>query len=148
MSFINTRDMMNKKSLYIIIIILVLIIVGGGIFFLTNKGAEETQMPATENEMVNCGQAEDPGCFMNRLNGCLPVTVKMMELDNVTQIEMTIFGIENEKCHFQRKINNVINLECYFPKGTLSWDTIDQTFGNDKGLQQVVDDNCQMGGGW
>ena len=53
---------------------------------------------------------------------------------------MTILGVENEKCHFQRKINNVLSLDCYFPKGTLNMDTLDQTFGNDKGLQKVVDD--------
>jgi hypothetical protein len=39
-----------------------------------------------------------------------------------------------------------MDLNCLFPKGTMNWDTIDQTFGNDKGLQQVVDDNCTMGG--
>jgi hypothetical protein len=92
--------------------------------------------------MVDCGLAEDPMCFLGRLNGCLPVTTKMTGSDNKTAIEMTILGIENEKCHFQRKINNAVDLDCYFPKGTLSWDAIDQTFGNDRGLQKVVDDAC------
>lgn len=138
--------MKNNKGLYIIIVIAVLVVIGGGIFFLNNKGTQEgTPTPATENEMVDCGQAKDPGCFMNRMNGCLPVTVKMMGSDNITTIELTILGTENEKCHFQRKINNVTDLNCYFPKGTMNWDTIDQTFGNDKGLQKVVDDNCQSG---
>lgn len=133
--------MINKKSLCVIIIILVLV-VAGGIFFLTNKSGKGT---VTENGMVDCGKAKDPGCFMNRMNGCLPVTVKMVATDNVTEIDLTILGIENGKCHFQRKINNVTDLNCYFPEGTMNWDTIDQTFGNDKGLQQVVDDNCTSG---
>jgi hypothetical protein len=142
---------MNNKILYIIIGVLVLIVVGGGIFLLTNKGGEnkgiveETQTPATETEMVDCGQAENPMCFMNRMNGCLPVTVKMVGSDNTTKIELTILGVEDEKCHFQRKINDVMDLDCLFPKGTMNWDTIDQTFGNDKGLQQVVDDACKKG---
>ncbi len=140
--------MTNKKGLYIIIAILVLIIVGGGIFFLTrDKSAkEETQTPATENKMVDCGKAADPGCFINRMNGCLPVTAKMMSTDGTTAIEITILGIENEKCHFQRKINDALNLDCYFPKGTLNTDTLDQIFGNDKGLEKVVDDACKPAG--
>ncbi|MFA5386295.1 MAG: hypothetical protein WC297_01315 [Candidatus Paceibacterota bacterium] len=137
--------MKNKKSLFIIII-LALIVIGVGIFFLINKNAKEaTQGTTTENGMVDCGQAEDPGCFVSRMNGCLPVTVAMTGSDNTTKIELTILGVENEKCHFQRKINDIIDLNCYFPKGTMNWDTIDQTFGNDKGLQKVVDDNCKSG---
>lgn len=139
--------MTDKKGLYAIIVILILIVVGGGIFFLSKNGnvEEETQAPATENEMVDCGKAQDPMCFMGRMNGCLPVTTEMVGSDNSTKINLTIFGVENEKCHFQRKINGVVDLNCYFPKGTMNWDTIDQTFGNDKGLQKVVDDNCKKG---
>lgn len=157
----------SKKILYIVIAVLVLIIIGGGLFLLLkSKGTPKetgiekstatspvaspviaTQKTADdqEMEMVDCGEAKDPTCFMNRMNGCLPVTVKMTGSDNKTAIELTILGIENEKCHFQRKINNVMDLNCYFPKGTLNWDTIDQTFGNDKGLQKVVDENCKSG---
>lgn len=149
-----------KKVFIIILIVLILAVAGGGLFFfLNNMGTqEETQNPAANEEkaaetiapngqtMVDCGQAKDPTCFLNRLNGCLPVTVRMTGSDGTTAIEMTILGIENEKCHFQRKIDNVLNLDCFFPKGTLSWDTIDQTFGNDKGLQKVVDDACGKAG--
>jgi len=95
--------------------------------------------------MVDCGQTDDPMCFANRMNGCLPVTTKMIGSDGKTSIEITILGVENEKCHFQRKINDVLDMDCYFPKGTLSMNTLDQMFGNDKGLQQVVDDACQLG---
>jgi hypothetical protein len=139
------KNMKNKKSLYIII--LVLVVIGGAVFFLSNnKNAEEgTPVPANENEMVDCGESKDPGCFVNRMNGCLPVTAKMMGSDGKTAIDITILGVENEKCHFQRKIDNVLSLDCYFPEGTMNMDTLDQTFGNDKGLQKVVDDNCKSG---
>ncbi len=66
--------------------------------------------------------------------------------DGKTAIEISILGIENDKCHFQRKLNNVLSLDCHFPKGTLNMDTLDQTFGNDKGLQKVVDDACKQAG--
>jgi len=106
-----------------------------------NKNQEVTT--ETNQEMVDCGTATDPGCFMNRMNGCLPVTTKMMGSDSKTAIEITILGVENETCHFQRKINNVVDLNCFFPRGTLNNDTLDQMFGNDKGLQKVVDDACK-----
>jgi len=167
--------MTNNKILYIVIIILVLVIVGGGIFLLSNKGGQKeagegqpatsssgasspstaaqtpnagTSTSAADKEMVDCSGATDPSCFLARMNGCLPVTTKMTGSDGKTAIEITISGVENEKCHFQRKVNNVIDLNCYFPKGTLNMDTIDQTFGNDHGAEakKVVDEACTSGG--
>lgn len=130
-------------------IVLILLVVG--FFILTNNKGDipnqtdsqkETNNP---NQIMDCGMMKNPSCFANRMNGCLPVTGKMTGTDGSTQIELTILGVENDTCHFQRKINNVVDLNCYFPKGTMSWDTIDQTFGNDKGLQKVVDDACKSG---
>jgi len=150
--------MIKNKIIYIVVSIL---IVGGGLFFfLNNNGMQKetednqqitpspstsAQVPTDDKTMVDCDQSEDPGCFMNRMNGCLPVTTKMMGADEKTAIEITILGVEDEKCHFQRKINNVLDLDCYFPKGTMNGDTLDQTFGNDKGLQKIVDDACKKG---
>ncbi|OQB44140.1 MAG: hypothetical protein BWY03_00380 [Parcubacteria group bacterium ADurb.Bin159] len=154
--------MKNNKILYIVIIVLVLVVVGSGVFlFLNNKGAQKeteisqstttlpptaTQAPETDKTMVDCSEASDPSCFLTRMSECLPVTAKMIGSDSKTDIEITILGVENDKCHFQRKINNVLNLDCFFPKGTLNMDTLDQTFGNDKGLQKVVDDACKPAG--
>jgi hypothetical protein len=145
----------NNKTLYIVIIVLVLAVIGGGLFFFlgNNNGTQkenEINQPADssaiDSEMVNCGKAEDPGCFVSRAGSCLPVTTKMVATDGKTEIDLTILGAENEKCHFERKINNVTDLNCLFPKGTNIWNAIDQTFGNDKGLQKVVDESC--GSGW
>ena len=148
--------MANNKTLYIVIIILVLIIIGGGLFFLSgNKDVKETgdgqpttavETPKIDEETVDCSQAQDPGCFLNRMNQCLPVTTKMTGSDSNTSIDIAVLGVENEKCHFQRKINNALDLNCYFPKGTLNTDTLDQMFGNERGLQKVVDDACTPAG--
>lgn len=132
--------MTNNKTLYIVIIVLILVVIGGGLFFFfSNKGAQKeigagqqtttppstaAQTPVADETMVDCS-GKDPGCFFNRMNGCLPVTGKMTGTDG-SIIEITILGVENEKCHFQRKINNVLSLDCYFPKGTLNGDTFDQ----------------------
>jgi uncharacterized protein YpmB len=147
---------MNKKTLYIVIGVLVLIIAIGGFFFLSNNkgGQQNAQSPTSnqqtptssaDNTVVDCGTAENPSCFMGRANSCLPVKVKMIGSDKKTEIELIVLGIENDKCHFQRKFNGTLNLNCYFPKGTNMWNAIDQTFGNDHGLQKVVDSACA---GW
>jgi len=144
----------SKKILYIL---LALVVIGGGAFFFLNDNdsqeenngnLQENSQPSVENEeeeMVNCGQTDDPMCFVNRMNGCLPVTAEMVGSDGETTIKITILGVEDGKCHFQRELNGVMDMNCYFPKGTMNMDTLDQTFGNDKGLQQVVDDACQSG---
>jgi len=136
---------MKNITIYIIILVLIIVV---GFFLFNNKKGDINTTPTTQapsNEMVDCGTMEDPSCFMNRMNNCSPVTGKLTGNDG-TSIELIILGQENEKCHFQRKVNGTMDLNCLFPKGTMNWDTIDQTFGNDKGLQQVVDDNCTMGG--
>jgi hypothetical protein len=141
---------MNRKLIIIAIaIVLVLIVIGGGLFFFfSNNGAQkETQTSTTEKGIVDCGNlVENASCFLNRMNTCLPVTGKLTGADG-SNIEIAIWGYENETCHFQRTVENGAGpgLDCYFPKGTpLTWDLIDQTFGNDKGLQKVIDDSCGL----
>jgi len=146
---------MNKKTLYIVIGILVLVIVIGGFFFLTNNkdgqstqspaSNQQTKTPAADTTMIDCGEMKNPQCFLDRMSSCLPVKAKLTGNDG-SSIEIAILGVENEKCHFQRKLNGELNLNCFFPKGTLNWETIDQTFGNDRGLQKVVDEACKPAG--
>lgn len=140
-----------KSNTILYIVIIALVVVGGGLFlFLSNEGTQKetgvSQPTTTSKTMVDCSTTSDPSCFLTRMNGCLPVTTNMTGSDGKTEIAITILGIENDKCHFQRKINNVLNLDCLFPKGTLNMDTLDQTFGNDKGLQKIVDDACTSAG--
>jgi hypothetical protein len=130
-----------KKGVMIGLIIggvLILLIIG--FFILTKNNPQNENVDV--NQMVDCGMVNNPQCFTNRMSECLPVTGEMTATDG-TPIELTILGIENETCHFQRKINNILDMNCYFPRGTMNWDTIDQTFGNDKGLQSVVDEACK-----
>lgn len=134
-----------KKRLIIGIIVGIVLVLIIGFFVLTNNKGSNTGISNEDNtKMMDCGTMDNPTCFSNRMNECLPVTAKLTRTDG-SNIDITILGIENETCHFQRKVNNVVNLNCYFPKGTMNWDTIDQTFGNDKGLQKVVDDSCKSG---
>jgi hypothetical protein len=128
-------------------VVLILIIVG--FFVLTSNKGNSQDENVDPNEMIDCGMMDNPQCFSNRMSECLPVTGTLTATDGSTEIRLTILGVENETCHFQRKINNVVDMNCYFQKGTMNWDTIDQTFGNDKGLQSVVDEACKTASaGW
>ena len=163
MSIKEVVDMINSKNKIIFLVsVLAIILVmflsgcsqketGAQLSANTNTAASSattgsTAAAAAEQEMVDCSNNEDPFCFVTRMNQCLPVTAKMTGTDGATTIDITVLGQANETCHFQRKINDALNLDCYFPRGTLNMDTLDQTFGNDKGLQKVVDDNCKMAG--
>jgi hypothetical protein len=133
-----------KRGVVIGLIIgLVLILIVVGFFVFSNKNIEDAQVEHNQTSMVDCGMMKNPSCFNNRMGDCLPVTGTMIATDGATQITLTIFGVEGDKCHYQRKINNVVNMNCNFPIDAMSWDIIDQTFGNDKGFQQIVDESCK-----
>lgn len=136
-----------KKGVVIGIAVGVVLVLIIGFLVLSNKdGVSNQDENNNSNQIVDCGIMNNPSCFQNRMNECLPVTGTMTSTDGSTEITLTILGQENETCHFQRKINGVIDMNCYFPEGTMNWDSIDQTFGNDKGLQSVVDEACKSGG--
>jgi hypothetical protein len=110
-------------------------------FLFCNKGGDPKKASADSNQMVDCGVMDNPGCFLSRMNECLPVTGWFMSGEN--KVVMTVLGVENNTCHFQRNINDVLNMNCYFPEGILSSDILAQTLGDDKGLQSVVDEACK-----
>jgi len=140
-----------KKGIIVALIIVALIIVGGIILLIGNKGGQnegqapgtEEQTAADEEKMVDCGYITEPSCFFDRMATCLPVSATVTGANNV-KIEVIVLGKENGTCHFQRKLNDVLNLDCYFPGDGLTPDIIDQTFGNDKGLQDLVDTSCGL----
>jgi hypothetical protein len=134
---------MKKGAIIGIVVGIVLVLIIVFFLFINTKEGGTQSEDINSNQMVDCGMMNNPACFSNRMSECLPVTGTMLATDGVTEIGLVILGVENETCHFQRKINNIIDLNCYFPKGTMNWDIIDQTFGNDKGLQSAVDEACK-----
>ena len=137
--------MKKRKGVLIWIILGIVFILIAGFFILTNNNENNSQQGSNNStQMVDCGKMESPTCFLSRMQNCLPVTTELTATDGITRIDLTILGIENDTCHFQRRVSGVTNLNCYFPNSTnLTWDLIDQTFGNDKGLQQIVDSSCK-----
>ncbi|HNU96803.1 MAG TPA: hypothetical protein PKL86_01015 [Candidatus Portnoybacteria bacterium] len=128
-----------------IIVIVAIIIVGVGILLLTsNKNTNmEKNLSDGTSQMVDCGTIEDPMCFLERMGSCLPTTAKLTGTEG-QDITITILGNENGKCHFQRKISNTVDMNCYFPNATITSEILDQVFGNDRGLQELVDTSCGL----
>lgn len=143
-----------KKGAIIGIVVGVVLVLVILFFVLTNNKGEPRPVSNsnlgdyTPEAMIDCGMMDNPQCFTNRMSDCLPVTGKLTATDGSTEIELTILGLDfsnGTTCHFQRKVGGVVNLNCYFPVKEMSWNLIDQTFGNDKGLQSVVDSACKSG---
>ncbi len=133
---------MKKGVLITLIVVGVVLVLIVGFFMFANNGNNSSEQGVDTDKMVDCGMMTNPSCFSNRMQNCLPVTTELTATDGTTKIDLTILGFVNETCHFQRKVSNVLNLDCYFPSGALNWDLVDQTFGNDKGLQSIVDSSC------
>lgn len=131
-----------KKGVLLILIILGILMLIAGFFIFSNNKEENVETNLNLSQLVDCGMIQNPACFSNRFSACLPVTGELTATDG-SKIDLTILGYVNETCHLQREVNDVTNLNCYFPNGTnLTWDLIDQTFGNDKGMQSIVDSSC------
>lgn len=143
-----------KKGMMIGIIIGVVVVLILGFFILSafkksppnqiqpqeNINSHSSQTNNNPDQIVDC--KDDMSCFQKRMMQCSPVKGTLTAQDG-TSIDLIILGVENETCHFERDLNSVKSMECYFKKGTLNWDTIDQTLGNDHGLQSVVDSACK-----
>lgn len=131
-----------KRGLMISIVMGVVVLLVLGFFVFTNNAGNETE-DKSSIQMMDCGMMQNPSCFTSRMIQCLPVTAQLTAVDGAL-IDIIILGIENNKCHFQRKANGIENLNCYFSMNDLDsgWDLIDQTFGNEKGLKRIIDASC------
>lgn len=134
-----------KREVLIGIIVGVLIILGAGLFIFLNWGSSRPEQNINDpNIMVDCGQMKDSACFSERMEGCMPVTGQLVGPTEGSIIEISILGEEDGKCHFERKKDDILNVDCYFPKETMKWDIVEQLFGIEKGLKNLVDESCTV----
>jgi len=100
-----------------------------------------------EGGFENCGTFDKPSanplCFPNDFNVCAKAKLEMKANDNTTKISLTIFGMENDKCHYRMDVSGH-GLDCLFNKSDLDDKLIDQMFGNDMGKKAIVDEACKM----
>ncbi len=134
-----------KKEALIGIIIGSLLILGAGIFIFLNLGSSPPEQNIDDpNQMVDCGKMQSSECFAERMKECMPVTGQLVGPTDESIIEITILGEEDGKCHFERKKDDVLNIDCYFSKENLSWAFVEQAFGIEKGLKSVVEESCTV----
>jgi len=139
--------MTKNKIIYIIAIVLVLIIIGGGLFFfLGNIGAQKKVGVKQGETIVDCSKEDilsNAKCFSDRMFMCLPVTWVTTTAARIT-VAVTILGLEDGKCNFERKINNIVDLNCYFSEEAYKtgFNLIAQTLGMDRNLQNLIDTEC------
>jgi len=136
--------MTKSKILYIVIAALVLVAIGGGLFFFLNNKRAQKEVGVEQSEAIFDCSGKSKDCFLDRMIKCTPVTVETTTASKII-FGVTIFGMENEICHLERKINNVVDLSCYFPYEVLlskGMDLMAQIFGGDKGLQKEIDAAC------
>lgn len=144
------------KGLKVLGIIIVLVF---GIYMIWNgiskiKGAGQNTTPTTKETATvtldggfeNCGTLDkpldNPRCFINNFMACTKAKLEMQGNDG-SLISMTIFGMENEKCHYQMDVKGH-GVNCFFNKSDLDEKLINQVFGNDEGKKSIVDEACKM----
>jgi len=137
-----------QKSLKILVIILVL---AYGIYMIWNGmskmiKAKKTVTPTTvttlEGGFVQCETEKQPRCFIDNFLACTKAKLEMAGNDG-TKIFMTIFGMENDKCHYNMEVSGH-GVDCLFNKADLDEKLINQIFGNDEGKKEITDAACTM----
>jgi hypothetical protein len=113
------------------------------------KTTNNTTTSTIEGGFVDCGvfgtteaTTQDPRCFINNFVTCTKAKLEMRG-DDGTVILMTVFGLENDKCHYKMEVNGG-GVDCLFNQTDLDEKLINQVFGNDEGKKEIVDNACTM----
>jgi len=99
--------MVNKNLIFVVIVVVAIV---GVLGFLAFSGKEAPKNFPIENGVVNCG--DDEPCLKENLIPC--TTSKFSAPLLVDTYNITILGIEDEKCHFKMYIHYV-NFDCLYP---------------------------------
>jgi len=139
------KKFMKKINFYIIIGIFVLLLIAIFGYFLgmqkfrrhdTDKRDNGGNIILT-NGVVKC---ENMRCFEEKLQNCSPAII---DLSGSMNLSMQIYGIENDKCHYEMKIGEKAGKSCLFERSRLGGALIKQLFGESVGLEQIVKESCR-----
>ena len=137
-----------QKTLKILVIVLIL---AYGIYMIwsgvTKMIKAKKTIPATtattlEGGFVQCETEKQPRCFVDNFLACTKAKLEMTGNDG-TKILMTVFGMENDKCHYTMEVSGH-GVNCLFNKADLDEKLINQIFGNDEGKKAITDAACTM----
>jgi len=125
--------MVNKKTL----IIIVVIVITGVLAFFAFSGKENSKNFPIENGVVNCGY--DHPCLKENLIPCTASKFSAPLL--VDTYNITILGIEDEKCHFKMYLH-YINFDCLYPLTETNEELYNHLFTYDTAEGSCLNETC------
>lgn len=129
-----------KKSGWIFVIIAIVLAIVIIFFVLTsNKG---NNVSNNQDNLKNTGpeKCNDPPCLGRNFQSCTPAELTMTSGNQ--SFKMTVYGLENEKCHFSMVMNGITAANCYFKQQDLNDKVFNQMFGNPEGQDAIIAEAC------
>ena len=125
-----------KKLILIFLIVLAISLAGCG----QEKTSENLQnnIQKNANGRVICN---DPPCLGQYFPTCTPTELIMKSEGQ--NIEIIIYGFENDKCHYSMKMNGITAADCFFKKEDLNNKILNQMFGNKEGQDAIIAEACK-----
>jgi len=134
---------MDKHAVIVVLVVIILALGGYFVFVkqslitTTNPTLNTTALPTTDqSKQTNSVIFTDPPSFAPSFLQCTPSELRMpFPGDNI--YVNTVYGVENDKCHYILKVVNKDNvalqgIDCLVPKELISTDILNHVFGGDK----------------
>lgn len=138
---------MKNKTTLLIIIAVVIVAALAIYFFVFRKTNPSNYAPVAEATptAANAGKVvcTTGPCIAANFYSCTPAELTMTDPNSTTSIIISVFGTENEKCHYQMNADGH-GLDCFFAKESLNENLLNQMFGNEVGQAQIVSDSCKQ----
>lgn len=130
-----------NKNIIIIVLVVVALAVGGYLFF-AKQGLAPTATPTPTASQPNQTPVvyTDPSSFAPSFSQCSPSEFKTPFPGNNATFSITVFGVENDKCHYAIKVvdqngaaiqGGPPGIDCMIPTELMSDDVLGHLFGQD-----------------
>lgn len=129
--------MENKFTFVISILVLILFLSGCG-----QKQSAPTSTTVQDQQATGPVKCNDMPCLGRNFPSCTPAELVMSSGEQ--SVKITIYGFENEKCHYTMAFGNVTTANCYFKKENLNNQVLNQMFGNKEGQDAVIAEACNQ----
>jgi hypothetical protein len=126
--------MVNKNLILVVIVVLAIV---GVLGFLAFSGKGNSKDFPIENGVVNCGY--DEPCLKENLILCTESKFSAQLL--VDTYNITILGIEDEKCHFKMYLHYV-NFDCLYPLTETNEELYNHLFTYDTTEGSCLNETC------
>jgi len=133
---------MTKQKFIVWIICLIgffgLLLISRNIFKTRDVNTSYDYNQTANLERIKC---EDIQCLTGYFLTCEPSEYKYTAKEG--SISFIVYGWQGSKCHFQTKgTASLPSDDCFFDAINLNAKTLNQLFGNEEGLQYVIDQSC------